>query len=155
VAGENGSAAPEPSWRVRRPDPRKWRRRLNRRLAQADVIAPDGSRYHVRVLRNLPFRDTPLGPFDNFVPQHVSLPVLIAANVYAFGRTGWSVQILKAETPWRAAHVIYTKRVRGGSEVADAAIAIAAAVHQGATPWNEDRPAWTIRSAVRSVMNWD
>lgn len=155
MSNEDSVAGPEPRWRVRERDPRRWRRWFTRLLAQADVTAPDGCRYHVRVLRNLPFRDTPLGPFANVVPQHVSLPVLVAANVYARGRTGWSVQILTAQTPWRTARMIFTHTVRDGSEVGDVAIAMVSAIRAGAKPWDEEPPEWTIRSAVKNVMNWD
>jgi hypothetical protein len=60
---------------------RSWRRWFDRQLAQAEVTAPDGSAYQVRVLRNSPFRGTPLGPVDYVVPQQVSLAALLAANV--------------------------------------------------------------------------
>jgi hypothetical protein len=119
------------------------------------VTAPDGTGYWVRVSRNLPLRATPLGPFDNVVPQHVSLPVLLAANVYARGRTGWCVQVLQAETAWRAQRVIFTEKVRGGSDVADVAIALASAVHRGEEPWEEQRTWRNFGAKIKRVMNWD
>jgi hypothetical protein len=79
------------------------------------VTAPDGSFYHVRVLRNVPFRRSPLGPLDNMLPMHVTLPVLVGANAYTRGRTGWVVEVFTAETAWRAKRVIYVRRVRDGS----------------------------------------
>ena len=110
-----------------------------------------GSRYLVRISRNLPFRGSPLGPFDDLLPPHLSLPVLVAANLYARGRTGWSIQIIQPETAWRAERVIFTEKVRGGAAVADTAIALANSVHQGARPWEEPRGAWF---RVKQYMNW-
>jgi hypothetical protein len=65
------------------------------------------------------------------------------------------VHILKAETPWRTARIIFTRKVRNGWEVADVAIELAAAVHAGARPWADEPPEWTGRSAIKKVMNWD
>lgn len=145
------SEVPGPRWRVRQPDARRWRGWLNRKLAQADVTEPDGSRYLVRISRNLPFRGSPLGPFDDLLPPHLSLTVLVAANLYARGRSGWSIQIIQPETAWRAERVIFTEMVRGGAAVADTAIALANSVHQGARPWEEPRDAWF---RVKQYMNW-
>jgi hypothetical protein len=154
VAGQGELDSVEPRWRVRRTPLPWWRRWLDRRLAQADVIAPDGSRFHVRVLRNVPVRGSPLGPIDNFVPTHVSLPVLIGANLYTRGRTGWILEVARAETPWRASRVIYSRRVRGGPEVADAAVALASAVQRGDEPWL-DEELLPVAERLRKLMNWD
>jgi hypothetical protein len=144
----------EPRWRVRQNPLPWWRRWLDRRLALADVVAPDGARYNVRVLRNVPLRGSPLGPFDNLVPTHFSLPVLVAANLYARGRTGWVLEVATAETAWRASHVIYARRVRGGVEVADLALELAAAVQRGSRPW-EDGSGIGVVERIRNIMNWD
>ena len=155
MADKRPSGVEGPRWRVRQDD-RRWSRRwVQRSLAQADVIAPDGSRYLVRVSRNLPLRSTPLGPFDSMLPQHVSLPVLVAANLYKRGRTGWSVEILRPETAWRAQHVIFKQKVHAGSDVAAIAIASASSVHQGSKPWDEEPPARTVATTVKKLMNWD
>jgi hypothetical protein len=107
------------------------------------------------VLRNLPFRKTPLGPLDNFLPQHVTMPVLIAANVYARGRAGWSVQVLRGETAWRAERVIFTRKVRGAANVAEVAIELASAVHAGSTPWEDEIPDLDVGQKLKKIMNWD
>ena len=151
---EYASAGTQPRWWVRRRPLPWWRRWLDRRLAQADVVAPDGDRFHIRVLRGVPLRDSPLGPFDNFLPQPVSLAVLVGANLSARRRARWLLQVLRAETPWRASHVIYTRKVRGGTEVADLALELAAAVQRGDIP----SPASGndhIRRTVKKIMNWD
>lgn len=141
-------------WRVRQGSLHGRRRWLDRRLAQADVVAPDGTLYQVRILRNLPFCESPLGPFDGVVPQQVSLAALIGANLHARGRTGWSVQVVRPATRWRSERVVHTHRIRGGSEVADAALGLAAAVQRGETPW-DDQWAQPLGAIVKRVMNWE
>lgn len=154
VDGVSAADGVEPHWRVRHTALPWWKRWLDRRLAQADVTAPDGTGYQVRVVRNLPLRESPLGPFDEFVPQHLSLAALVGANLYARGRTGWSVQVLRPETPWRSARVIHARRIRGGAEVADAALALVASVQRGELPWENPRRE-PLRLTVKKIMNWD
>jgi hypothetical protein len=150
---ESPAGSTEPRWRVR-VAPLPWRKRwFDRRLAQADVTAPDGSFYHVRVLRNVPFRRSPLGPLDNMLPMHVTLPVLVGANAYTRGRTGWVVEVFTAETAWRAKRVIYVRRVRDGVDVADTAIELALAVKRGERPWKDDEHTG-ILVRLRRIMNW-
>jgi hypothetical protein len=85
-----------------------------------------------------PVQEGALGPLDNFLPQHVTLPVLDAANAYA-----------------RPDEVDATQEVRGAAEVADAAIALANAVHAGTTPWDDETPDRDVRQKLKKVMNWD
>ncbi len=118
------------------------------------MTPPDGSFYHVRVLRNVPFRQSPLGPLDNMLPMHITLPVLLGANAYMRGRTGWVVEVLTAETAWRAKRVIHIRRVRGGADVADTAIELALAVKRGERPWDDDEPIGTF-VRLRRIMHWD
>jgi hypothetical protein len=132
-----------------------WKKWFDRRLAQADVTSPDATRYHVRVLRNVPFRESPLGPLDNVLPMHITLPVLVGANAYTRGRTGWVLEVLTAETAWRAKRVIHTRKVRGGADVADAAIELALTVQRGNRPWDDDDEPIDILGRLRRIMNWD
>jgi hypothetical protein len=131
-----------------------WKKWFDRRLAQADVTAPDQTRYHVRVSRNVPLRESPLGPLEGMLPNHITLPILIGANAYTRGRTGWVLEVLAAETAWRAERVIHSRRVRGEADVADAAIELARAVQRGDQPWNDDESI-DILARIRGIMNWD
>ncbi|UQX89249.1 hypothetical protein M6D93_04405 [Jatrophihabitans telluris] len=143
-----------PRWRVRVMPSRGWRRWFNRTLAQADVATPQGGRYLVRIVRNLPFTQSPLGPFDDLVPQQISLAALVAANVYPRGRTGWSVHVVKPATPWRAERVVFTRRSRDAADVVDRAVGLADAAYRGEKPW-ESEEIVPLRNSIKRMMNWD
>ena len=128
-----------PRWRVRRREYRPWWRRLvDRRLAQADVIAPDGTRYLVRITRNLPLRGSPIPePLDSLLPDQVSAAILLAANAYTRGRTGWTVKVYRAPTRYRAERFVHKEAVRDPARLVGRAFEIADAIVAGCKPWNE------------------
>jgi hypothetical protein len=147
-------SADGPRWRVRTTRARGWRRLLAQPLAQADVRAPDGVRYYLRLSRRGHLGGSPLGPFDALLPAPVSLSVLLAANVYRRGHTVWTVDIVKAETAWRAERIIYSQRRRSVSGIVDLAVETAEAVQRGEKPWEDDAP-MNWRLWIRKTMNWD
>jgi hypothetical protein len=130
---------PNPRWRVRRQRGRPWWRRLiDRRLAQADVLAPDGTRYLVRIARNLPLRDSVVpGPVDALLPGQVTAALLVATNVYARGRTGWNIRIFRAATPYRAERFIHKERAHSLDVVVARAFDIVDAIRLGDRPWDD------------------
>lgn len=146
LAGDAG-----PRWRARVQAARGVRRWTDRRLAQAEVHAPDGQRYVVRITRNWPLERNPFGPLSNVLPSDVSLPALIAANVYRRGKTGWAVQVVIPRSRWRAERVIWTRRRRDSTEIVDQAVSTAEAIGEGTKPW-EARP--SLGERFRDFMGW-
>lgn len=140
-----------PRWRARVARPRGLRRWTNRRLAQAEVVSPEGEQYSVQIVRNWPLERTPFGPLSDWLPQDVTLPALIAVNVYRRGRTGWAVRVVKPRTAWRAERVIWVRRRRSPADVVDLAVAVAEAIGGGARPWDEPLP---LSDRIRELMGW-
>jgi hypothetical protein len=112
---------------------------MDRRLAQADVVAPDGNRYLVRISRNLPLRDSPVpGPIDALLPSHVSAAILVAANAYTRGKTGWTIKIYRAPTPYRSERFVHKEKSRDPAQLVARAFEITDAILAGRKPWDED-----------------
>lgn len=125
-----------PRWRVRQPGHRHWWRKLtDRRLAQADVTAPDGNRYLVRIVRNLPLTDSPVPrPIDAVLPTYASTAILVAANAYKRGRTGWSVKVYRARTAYRSERFLHKEKAKDPDRAVDRAFEITDAILAGQQP---------------------
>jgi hypothetical protein len=135
VVDDSGDAA-QSAWR---PLPRKrpWYRRLSaQRLAETDVLAPNGSRYLIRVIRNGPV----VGLTDAMGSGNpvIGGAGLIKANLLAGGETGWSISVLKPGSTWRSERTLYQQHVGAKAILVDVVLAITNALERGDILWHED-----------------
>lgn len=103
------------------------------------MAAPDGTHYLVRISRNLPLRGTPVpDPIDAILPNHVSAAILVAANAYTRGRTGWSIKVYRGPTPYRSERFVHKETAREPDKTIARAFEITDAILAGRKPWDED-----------------
>jgi hypothetical protein len=133
VAGDL-SASDEVVWRAL-VDKRRavWRRLSAQTLAQAEVTAPDGTIYLVRISRNEPIK----GGGRN-VGDLGSAIELAVENIRTAGATGWSISVLKPPTPFRAPRQLFRQKVHAQAIVVDIAFVIVEAIQRGDRLWDED-----------------
>lgn len=143
-----------PRWRVRVARSPGWRRWTDRRIAQADVIAPCGTRYVVRIKRNWPIAKSPLGPLGKFAPAQVSLGAILAANVIERGRTGWTVEVVSPPTRWRSERVVHARRNHDSERVLALTMTLVDEISQGRDPADFDDDL-TTRDRLKRLFDWD
>ena len=136
---------------ARSPGLRRW---TDRRLAQADVIAPSGTIYVVRIKRNWPITKSPLGPLDNFLPTQVSLGAVLAANALTRGRTGWTVEVISPPTRWRSDRVLHARRSRDPQRVLDLAMVMIDAISNGRDPADLDNDV-SVGDRLKRLFDWE
>jgi hypothetical protein len=96
--------------------------------------------YLVRIARNLPLRDSPVpAPIDSLLPNHVSAAILVVANAYTRGRTGWNIKIYRTPTPSRSERFVHKEKSRDPAETVTRAFDLADAIAAGRKPWDEDQ----------------
>ena len=140
---DNGSVEPEPgrsvtTWRVRANSSAPFWRRLSRRLlAQAEVSAPEGQNFIVRVERNSPLDLSDAnGVASSNDPLGVLLSV-IATQAQTRGRTGWTIRVIRPATEWRAERKLFAQKVMADAIVADIAMSIVDAIERGDRLWRD------------------
>lgn len=126
----------EPAWSVvRRSQSRGFRPLTDRRVAQSDVVAPDGHWYQVAICRNLPWHDSSLLSADDLTLSALSAAALLARAVGVRGRFGWAITVTAAETRWRAVRIVYRERSRDADFVVGRAMELACEIQRGERPW--------------------
>ena len=105
-------------------------------LAEAQVHTPSGDTYLVRVARNGPV----VGVADavtsgNPITGAASLAKANLANLLGDDDTGWTITVLKPNTPWRAERPLYRQHVGAQAIVVDVTLAITNALARGDTLW--------------------
>ena len=98
-------------------------------LAQAEVAAPDGVNYLVRVVRNSPIK-RPTGNTD--------IIDAVVDSLRVWGNTGWKISVLTVPTNTRASREIFRQDVLAQAIVADIAIVMVEATRRGDRLWAED-----------------
>lgn len=129
-----------PRWRVLTDPHRSVHKRLGAQLlAQADVTAPDGKPYLVRIYRNAPVVGTP-SELAGVVGQVDvrSLAGLIKANVRALGDTGWRVTVATPAATRRPSLTLFRQDVHAAAPVVDIALVIVDAVRRGDQLWDDE-----------------
>src|SRR4051794_16192597 len=107
-----------------------WRRLSAQILAQAEVHAPDGTLYWVRISRNAPVK---MGRGDD-----VSAALDMAAeNLRLMGDTGWTVKVLEPSTR-RTPRELFRQQVHARAIVVDVAFVIVEAIRRGDRLWEDD-----------------
>jgi hypothetical protein len=107
-----------------------WRRLSAQTLAQADVHAPDGTLYWVRIARNAPVKVS--GGSDLGAVADVAME-----NLRLMGETGWAIKVLQPSTH-RAPRELFRQVVHARPIVVDIAFVIVEAIRRGDRLWDDD-----------------
>lgn len=119
------------------PRTRRWYQRLSaQHLAEAEVRAPDGTSYLVRVERNAPLaRPSQIASEDG--GSVTGLVNFVRINADLDGNTGWTITVLDVPRKWRSERIRYTQHVGAKAIVADVTVAITDALARGDTLWDD------------------
>jgi hypothetical protein len=131
------SSPPAAPWHVRKKAKIPfWQRLSPRVLAQTTVTAASGTVVVVRIRRN--------SPVDLSAPDGISssdlasaLVELVAAQAKTRGRTGWTIQVVRPATLWRAERSLFIQRVNAAPLVVDIALAVVDAIQRGEKLWDD------------------
>jgi hypothetical protein len=116
-------------WREQGYPRQRWRRLFVRTVAQADVIAPDGRPYIVRVVRVLWPRRGGLGLVTGSPVDAVEvLPTLVATRVV------WGVRVLAGSARYPLRPLVYGQELRRREDALFRAREIAEGLSQGRRP---------------------
>lgn len=125
------SASDEVVWRaLTKKDRPLWRRLSAQTLAQADVHAPDGTLYWVRIARNAPVKvraGSDIGAFADVTME----------NLRVMGETGWAIKVL-LPSAYRAPRELFRQVVHARAIVVDIAFVIVEAIRRGDRLWDDE-----------------
>lgn len=128
------ASSDEVVWRaLTKKDRPLWRRLSAQPLAQADVHAPDGTLYWVRIARNAPIKVR--GGSD--IGDVVDVVDVAVENLRLMGETGWAIEVLQPSTH-RAPRELFRQVVHARAIVVDIAFVIVDAIRRGDRLWDED-----------------
>jgi hypothetical protein len=114
------------TWRERGYPRQRWRRLFVRTVAQADVLAPDGRRYIVRVIRVLwPHGGGPGLDTGSPIDTVQVLPTLVATRV------AWGVRVLDGSGRYPLRDLVYGEEWRRREDALLRAREIAEGLSQG------------------------
>jgi hypothetical protein len=99
-------------------------------LAQADVHAPDGTLYWVRIARNAPVKARGGSNVGEVVDMAME-------NFRLMGETGWAIKVLLPSTH-RAPRELFRQMVHARAIVVDIAFVIVEALRRGDRLWEDD-----------------
>jgi hypothetical protein len=96
-------------WRVSTRGSRGWGRRGRQPIAQADVVAPDGRRYVVWLVRVFwGGTDSRVsGVLGNLLPNPISFAVDVVNAVFTPGHSSWGVRVFREGARFRSRSLVY------------------------------------------------
>ena len=134
---------PNLRWHVRKLPKKRWRQRLVRNLAGTSVLAPDGHRYAVKVVRVL-WPGTGSCVVDhasdladgasNFVPFGTGIDLASGAVSLLNGSGVWGVRVLRASARFPFQPLVYGEEWRDASRALRRAREIAEGLAAGQKP---------------------
>ena len=113
----------------------RWKRLLIRKFAQADVAAPDGRRYVVRVVPMMLRRDAPVldGTTNVVMPPDTVSGIAVLWSVFT-SRAAWGVRVLREPGRFGFRPLMYGEEYRDFDASVARALEIANGLAHGRAP---------------------